>query len=80
MQNSMFSPSVLEVEAAKAVFLKRMEHYAPSVRRPMGSPGYMSPETAVTCALAEVWRQGRAYQCDQDNSMLLELAGMEVRS
>ena len=36
----------------------------------------MSPETAVACALAEVWRQGRKYQRDQDGAALLELAGI----
>ena len=69
------SPSFLEVQAAKAVFLKRLRHYAPFARQPKGSPGYMSPETVVACALAEVWRQGRKYRRDQDGAALLELSG-----
>lgn len=34
----------------------------------------MRPETAVDCALAEVWRQGRKYQRDQNRDALLALS------
>lgn len=70
--------SFLEVQAAKAVFLRCLRHFAPFARRPKGTPGYMSPETAVSCALAEVWRQGRKYQRDQDRAALFELSRMEA--
>ena len=71
------APSISEVQAAKAVFLGRVNHYRQFTSIQPGTP-YMSPETAVACALAEVWRQGRKYQRDQDAAALLELAGMEV--
>jgi len=74
------NPSYLEVQAAKGIFLRRVNHFAPFARQSEGRPGYMSPETAIACALAEVWRQGRMYQRDQDAAALLELAGMEART
>lgn len=63
-------PSFLEVEAAKKVFTKRLSVFADEV-----NCGAMRPETAMACALAEVWRQGRKYQRDQDGDALLALAG-----
>ena len=66
-------PSFLEVQAAKAVFKKRLSVFADDVNR-----GTMRPETAASCALAEVWRQGRKYQRDQDKAELFELARMEA--
>ena len=68
-------PSLAEVEAAKAVFKKHLREFADDVNR-----GTMRPETAVDCALAEVWRQGRKYQRDQDHDALLELAGIKQRA
>lgn len=68
-------PSDLEVKAAKAVFLERVRHYAPHIDLPKGDPGRMSRRTLMACALAEVWRQGRRYQRDQDSARLAELAG-----
>ena len=68
-------PSVAEVQAAKAVFKKRLNSFAYDVNH-----GTMRPETAVACALAEVWRQGRKYQRDQDGAVLLELAGIMTDS
>lgn len=68
------SPSVLEVQAAKKVFTKRLSIFADEI-----NCGAMRPETAVACALAEVWRQGRKYQRDQDRAALFELADMGVR-
>lgn len=62
------NPSFLEVRAAEAVFKKRLSHFAADVSR-----GAMRPETAVACALAEVWRQGRRFQRDQDYAALLAL-------
>ena len=69
------NPSVLEVEAAKTVFKKRLGSFADDV-----NCGAMRSEVAVVCALAEVWRQGRKYQRDQDRVALLKLSGMEVNS
>ena len=74
------SPSFLEVQAAKAVFLKKFNQNRRFAQLPPddGIGLYMSPETVAACALAEVWRQGRKYQRDQDRAALLELAGMGV--
>lgn len=70
------NPSFLEVQAAKAVFLERVRHYAPDINLPESDPRRMSHDTLMACALAEVWRQGRRYQRDQDSGKLLELAGI----
>lgn len=72
------NPSFVEVEAAKAVFLEKIQKNRPYTRYRPGSALYMSPETVVACALAEVWRQGRKYQRDQDSTALCELAGIGV--
>lgn len=72
------NPSFLEVQAAKAVFLKKLRQNQQYTRYRPGQP-YMSPETAVACALAEVWRQGRKFQRDHDSDALCDLAGMGVR-
>lgn len=69
------NPSFLEVQAAKAVFKKRLSDFADDVNREA-----MRPETAISCALAEVWRQGRKHQRDQDAAVLVELTGMEAKS
>ena len=61
-------PSFLEVMAAEAVFKKCLGAYANDVNL-----GTMRPETAVSCALAEVWRQGRKYQRDQDGAALFAM-------
>lgn len=66
------NPSFFEVQAAKNVFKKRLSSFADEV-----NCGTMRPETAVACALAEVWRQGRKYQRDQDSDALYELAGIK---
>ena len=68
------NPSVLEAQAAKAVFLKSLRQNQMYTRYQPGSQLYMSPETVVACALAEAWRQGRKYQRDQDGAALLELS------
>ena len=68
------NPSHLEVRAAKTVFLKKLHQNQQYTRYRPGSQLYMSPETVVACALAEVWRQGRKYQRDQDSVTLYELA------
>jgi len=72
-------PSYLEVQAAKAVFLERVRHYALDAELPEGVPGHMSRDCLMANALAEVWRQARRYQRDQDHAALAQLAGMEVR-
>lgn len=60
-------PSVLEVNAAAAAFLLKMNSYQGSnIRR----------EDLMYCALAEVWRQGRIYERDRDSSALLALSRM----
>lgn len=64
------SPSVIEVRAAKAAFKKRLNSFAEDI-----ACGTMRPEAAVSCALAEVWRQGRRYQRDQDKKALWGLSG-----
>lgn len=69
-------PSFAEVQAAKAVFLKKLQQDWQYTRYQPGTQLYMSPETVVACALAEVWRQGRKYQRDHDSDALLELAGI----
>ena len=76
--NPMFdlSPSFMEVQAAKAVFLRKLQQNRQYTRYQPGTQLYMSPETAVACALADVWRQGRKYPRDQDGAALLELAGI----
>lgn len=73
------NPSFLEVQAAKAVFLEKFNQNRQYAQYQLGHP-YMSPESVVACALAEVWRQGRKYQRDQDRAALLELARIEVKS
>lgn len=73
-------PSFVEVQAAKAVFMKELRKNQPYTRYQLGSNLYMSPETAVACALAEVWRQGRKFQRDHDSDALLKLAGIGVKA
>lgn len=73
------NPSLVEVRAAKAVFMKKLRQNQRYTRYEPGTGFYMSPQTVMACALAEVWRQGRKYQRDQDGAALLELSGMEVR-
>ena len=72
-------PSFAEVQTAKAVFLRWLEEHEDVITLPESDPQHMSRNVAMSCALAEVWRQGRRYQRDQDSSKLLELAGMEVK-
>ena len=69
------NPSFLEVQAAKAVFLKKLQENRKYTQLQPGGQPYMSPETVVACALAEVWRQGRKHQRDQDSDALLALSG-----
>lgn len=69
------NPSVLEVQAAEAVFIRELQKNRQRTRYQPGDASYMSPETVVACALAEVWRQGRKFQRDHDSDALLELAG-----
>lgn len=71
-------PSFVEVQAAKAVFMKKLQQNRQYTRYQPGTQQYMSPETVVACALAEVWRQGRKFQRDQDHDALLELAGIKA--
>lgn len=73
-------PSYLEVQAAKAVFIRRLQSYAQALALPEGHPSRMSRRTAISCALAEVWQQGRRYQRDQDTGELVRLAGWEEKS
>lgn len=70
------SPSVLEVQAAKAVFINKLTQNRKYTRCRPENPLHMSPDTVIACALAEVWRQGKRYQRDGDNAALLELAGI----
>ena len=74
------NPSALEVQAAKAVFLREVRENRKYTRYQPGTQPYTSPETVVASALAEVWRQGRKYQRDQDGVALLELARSEARA
>lgn len=67
-------PTVLEVQAASAVFLRDLLEREEDVRLPKEHPCHMSPYIALSCALAEVWRQGRRYQRDQDAKALSSLA------
>lgn len=76
MERLDLNPGYIEVRAAKAAFTGRLLECEPYTRLPECSAGYMSPECAVACVLAEVWRQGRKYQRDQDKTVLMGLAGM----
>lgn len=70
------SPSVLEVDAARAAFMLRLQDLFDDVEA-----GRMSAECAVINALSCVWRQGKLYQRDKDTSALMELieAGIGLR-
>lgn len=72
-------PSFVEVQAAKAVFLEKLQQNRQYTHYQPGTQLYMSPETAISCALAEVWRQGRKYQRDRDDDALLSLAGIRKK-
>ena len=63
-------PSFLEVQAAAGAFLKEISRYQVATD--------ISRETAIRCALAEVWRQGRIYERDRDTTALLELSRQGV--
>lgn len=67
-------PSQLEVQAASAVFLRDLLKHEEEVRLPKEHPCHMSPNIALSCALAEVWRQGRRFQRDRDAKALCSLA------
>ena len=58
-------PSSLEVHAAAAAFLRKVNSY-------QGCD--ISRESLMYCALAEVWRQGRIYERDHDTAALIELS------
>lgn len=73
-------PSVLEVEAARAVFVRGLLENEEDVRLPNDHPCHMSPYIALSCALSEVWRQGRIFQRDQDAKALYALASQETPS
>ncbi len=70
------NPSFLEVQAAKAIFLKELRRNVRYTHLQPGSPLYMSPKVMTACALAEVWRQGRKFQRDHDTAALVEFARM----
>ena len=55
-------PSLCEVARAERAFMSRLERDKNEVRT-----GNMELETAIRCALAEVWRQGRLWQRDRAN-------------
>ncbi len=55
-------PSLCEVARAERAFMSRLEKDKNEVRT-----GNMELETAIRCALAEVWRQGRLWQRDRAN-------------
>lgn len=74
------NPSFLEVQAAKAIFLKEFRRNARYARLHPGSSLYMSPEVVTACALAEVWRQGRKFQRDHNTAALVEFARTGGRS
>ena len=59
-------PSVLEVNAASAIFLESLASYTERVTLPERNPFHMTRKTAIMCALADVWQQGRRYQRDQN--------------
>ena len=63
-------PSVLEVQAAAGAFLMEMRRY-------QGADN-ISHDTAIRCALAEVWRQGRIYERDRNTAALLAISRREV--
>lgn len=63
-------PSFLETQAAAVAFLMEVSRY-------QGADN-ISRDTAIRCALAEVWRQGRIYERDRDTAALLALSRQEV--
>lgn len=73
-------PTLWEVEAAKAVFLKYALAHQEDILSAPGTPGHMTKDMGLTHALAEVWRQGRIYQRDQDAKALAEGAFPAVAS
>lgn len=72
------NPSFAETRAAKAAFLQWLKAHEAVISLPESDPQHMSRDVAMSCALAEVWRQGRRYQRDQNNAALMALAGLEV--
>ena len=52
-----FYPTMLEVKLAQEYFMKSISENYNSV-----NDGSMSVETAISCALAEVWTEGKKYQ------------------
>lgn len=67
-------PTFWEVDAAKMAFFKYALAHQEDILSAPGTPGHMTQDTGLTCALAEVWRQGRIYQRDQDAKALAEAA------
>ena len=54
-------PSLLEVDKAKQVFIDYMEKRIENTELPSGNVNYMSEEVLLSCALSEVWRQGKIW-------------------
>lgn len=61
-----YHPSFLEVRAAAGAFMAEISRYQEADN--------ISRDTAIRCALAEVWRQGRIYERDRDAAALLALS------
>ena len=57
-------PTMGEVARAKQVFTDEIGRYEEARDLPQDNRACMQNKTAITCALAEVWRQGRIYQRD----------------
>lgn len=62
-------PSFLEVQAAAGAFMAEISRYQDADN--------ISRDTAIRCALAEVWRQGRIYERDRDSAGLWDLIGQK---
>ena len=57
-------PTMGEVARAKQVFTDEIRRYEDAPALPQDNQACMQSKSAITCALAEVWRQGRIYQRD----------------
>lgn len=60
-----FYPTIFEVKLAQEYFMKAISEYYEDIK-----DGSMSVETAISCALAEVWTEGKKYQ-DKKNKLYI---------
>ncbi len=63
-------PSVLEVKQATDIFLCYVNQRAELTGLSPQDPAYMSNDTLMRCAIAEVWRLGKIYQRNKERERL----------